>query len=81
MASNQINYMSKTGVLVVYKKSYHSQLEFATMDSIYQKLSGHLGQFFHEMYKVVQTHYFLLTTYQMAVQCQKLPTFLELEVS
>jgi len=32
---------------VVYKKSYHSQLEFATMDSIYQKLlQGGAGTLF-----------------------------------
>ena len=53
MQSEYINYTLKTGVLVVYKKSYHSQSEFATMDSIYQIWFGLLGQFVHEIYKVV----------------------------
>lgn len=79
MQTNQLNCTSKIWVLVVYKTSCHSLLEFATKDSIYQKLSGHHGPSFHEIYTVLIC-YFLLTN-QTVVQCLQLPTFPELEAS
>ena len=77
--SNQISYMLKAGAWAVCKKSYRNRLEYALEDSIYQILFAPHGLFFHEIYRAVQMHHFLLKN-QMGVQCLQLPAYLELEV-
>jgi len=67
-ASKHFNCMLKPSVSAVYRKSYHDQLEFVTMGSIYQIQFAHPGHFFHEIYMVALMYRSSLTNL-LVVKC------------
>lgn len=77
--SSQVSYMTTAVALAECTMMYHNQLECASEGSIYQRLCGPLGQFFHEIYTLTQACHSLQRNL-MEVQCQQQPAFQEPEV-